>query len=489
MRKKAPGTDALIAEDQDTANPQEIGREILPVVAIVGRPNVGKSTLYNSLTRTRDAIVSDMPGVTRDRQYGVCRGGERHFVVVDTGGIGEPDAELAEFVGKQSRLAISEADIVVFLTDARAGVLAGDFEIARELRKLAKPVMLVANKTDGYDPNRVLAEMSELAMGDCYQIAAAHNRGTTDLMQEIIAHLPTRVVDENDVADPERIRVAIIGRPNVGKSTLVNRLLGEERVLAFDRPGTTRDSIEVDVERDGVAFRLIDTAGIRRRPRVHEAVEKFSVIKALQSIEHANIAVILIDATQGVSEQDNAIIGHVLDAGRGLVIALNKWDGLERHERTAVLSELDRRLDYIPWAVRAPISALHGSGLGELTKLLKRVNASVLKSFNTNDLTTAITQAFEAYQPPLVQGRVAKLRYAHQGGKNPPRIIVHGNRLATLPDSYKRYLENYIRDKFKLIGTPVRFDFREGTNPFEGKKNVLTERQLKKKKRLVRHHS
>ncbi len=471
---------------EDVQLETEQRREVLKVVAIVGRPNVGKSTLYNSLTRTRDAIVSDMPGVTRDRQYGVCRAGSRPFVVVDTGGIGEPDVELAAFVGKQSRLAIMEADIVVFLTDARAGPQPGDFDVARELRKLEKRVMLVANKTDGIDPARTLAEISELGLGECYQIAAAHNRGTTDLREEIIAQLPEPVFDDRSDED-ERIRVAIVGRPNVGKSTLVNRLLGEERLLAYDRPGTTRDSIEVDVERDGIKLRLIDTAGIRRRPKVHEAVEKFSVIKALQSIDQANIAVILIDAVQGVSEQDNAIIGHVLDAGRGLIIAINKWDGLERHERTRVLSELDRRLDYIPWAVKTPISALHGSGLGELTKLLQKVNASIFKVFNTHDLTTSITKAFEAYQPPLVNGRVAKLRYAHQGGKNPPRIIVHGNRLATLPEAYKRYLENYIRDQYRLLGTPVRFEFREGGNPFEGKKNVLTKRQVDKKKRLMRH--
>jgi GTPase len=463
------------------------GREILPVVAIVGRVNVGKSTLYNALTKTRDAIVSDMPGVTRDRQYGVCRNGEREFIVVDTGGLGEPDSELAEYVGKQARIAIEEADVVVFLVDARAGMLPDDFELARELRKTTKPVLLVANKTDGLDPNRVQAEVSELGMPEYYQIAAAHFRGVTDLTDEIIAHLPDRFIDENATEDEDKIRVAIVGRPNVGKSTLVNRLLGEERVLAFDRPGTTRDSIEVEVTRDGQAFTLIDTAGIRRRPRVSEAVEKFSVIKALQSIEHANVAIVMIDAQQGVSEQDNAIIGHVLDSGRALILALNKWDGLERHERTHVESELDRRLDYIPWAIRVPISALHGSGLGELTKALKRAHRSATKAFSASELTETVNRAFEAYQPPLVNGRTAKLRYCHQGGRNPPRVVIHGNRLGTLPDAYKRYLENYIRDKFKLVGTPIRLETRDGVNPFEGKKNELTDRQIQKKRRLMRH--
>jgi GTPase len=463
-----------------------VGREILPVVAIVGRVNVGKSTLYNAMTKTRDAIVSDMPGVTRDRQYGVCRNGYRHFVVVDTGGLGEPDTELAEYVGKQARVAVEEADVVVFLVDARAGMLPDDFELARELRRAKKPVLLVANKTDGIDPNRVQAEISELGLPEFYQIAAAHNRGVTDLTDEIIAHLPEQFIDANATEDGEKIRVAIVGRPNVGKSTLVNRLLGEDRVLAYDRPGTTRDSIEVEVTRDGQSFTLIDTAGIRRRPKVSEAVEKFSVIKALQSIEHANVAIVMIDAQQGVSEQDNAIIGHVLDAGRALILALNKWDGLERHERTAVESELDRRLDYVPWAIKVPISALHGSGLGELTKAMKRAHRSATKVFSASDLTESINKAFDAYQPPLVNGRTAKLRYSHQGGRNPPRIVIHGNRLSTLPEAYKRYLENFIRDRYKLIGTPIRLELRDGANPFEGKKNTLTDRQVQKKRRLMR---
>lgn len=464
-----------------------VGREILPVVAIVGRVNVGKSTLYNAMTKTRDAIVSDMPGVTRDRQYGVCRHGVRHFVIVDTGGLGEPDSELAEYVGKQARVAVEEADVVVFLVDARAGMLPDDFELARELRRSHKPVMLVANKTDGIDPNRVQADISELGLPDFYQIAAAHNRGVTDLVEEIIAHLPEPLINLDALEDDQKIRIAIVGRPNVGKSTLVNRLLGEDRVLAYDKPGTTRDSIEVEVTRDGQSFTLIDTAGIRRRPKVSEAVEKFSVIKALQSIEHANVVVVMIDAQQGVSEQDNAIIGHVLDAGRALILALNKWDGLERHERTAVERELERRLDYVPWAIQVPISALHGSGLGELTKAFKRAHRSATKVFSASDLTESINKAFEAYQPPLVNGRTAKLRYSHQGGRNPPRIVIHGNRLGTLPDAYKRYLENFIRDRYKLIGTPIKLELRDGANPFEGKKNPLSDRQIQKKRRLIRN--
>lgn len=461
--------------------------EILPVVAIVGRPNVGKSTLYNNLTRTRDAIVTDLPGVTRDRQYGVCRSADRHFVVIDTGGIGEPDNELAEFVARQARLAIEEADVVLFIVDARSGNLPDDFELANELRRGNKPVLLVVNKTDGLDPSIANAEASELGLSEVFLIAASHGRGVGELIEQTIARLPPPVLAEVEEGTSGAIRVAIIGRPNVGKSTLVNRLLGEERVLAYDRPGTTRDSIAVPVERDGVSLVLIDTAGIRRRPKVSEVVEKFSIIKALQSINQAHIALVMIDAKIGVSEQDNAIISHVLDAGRALIIGLNKWDGLERHERTQVLSELDRRLDYIPWALKVPISALHGSGLGELMRALKKAHASAFREFSTNELTTAVTAAFDAHQPPLVGGRTAKLRFSHQGGRNPPRVIIHGNRLATLPESYKRYLENTLRDRFRLVGTPVKLEFREGKNPFEDKKNVLTERQIKKKKRLIKH--
>jgi GTPase len=302
-----------------------------------------------------------------------------------------------------------------------------------------------------------------------------------------VLHLPAPFIDANATEDELKIRVAIVGRPNVGKSTLVNRLLGEERVLAYDKPGTTRDSIEVEVIRDGQSFTLIDTAGIRRRPKVSEAVEKFSVIKALQSIEHANVAIVMIDAQQGVSEQDNAIIGHVLDAGRALILALNKWDGLERHERTAVENELDRRLDYVPWAIKVPISALHGSGLGELTTALKRAHRSATRVFSASDLTESINKAFEAYQPPLVGGRTAKLRYSHQGGRNPPRIVIHGNRLSTLPEAYKRYLENFIRDRYRMVGTPIKLELRDGANPFEGKKNVLSDRQVQKKRRLIRN--
>ena len=460
--------------------------EILPIVAIVGRVNVGKSTLYNALTNTRDAIVSDTPGVTRDRRYGVCRAYERAFLLVDTGGIGEPDSELEAYIGRQARVAMKEADVIILLLDGRAGLLPDDYGLAAELRKSGKSVLVVVNKTDGLDPNHAGSAAAELALGEPHLIAASQRRGVSDLAQTILENLPPVQQSEVPHEDLKTIRVAIVGRPNVGKSTLVNRLLGTERVLAYDKPGTTRDAIEVEVERDGVALTLIDTAGIRRKARVSEALEKFSIIKALQSIESAEVAVVMIDAQAGVTDQDVTIVGHVLQAGRALILALNKWDGLERHQRTAVESEISRRLDFVPWALQAPISALHGSGLGELMKVIKRAHTSAVRVFSASELTETVNRAFEAHQPPLVRGKLAKLRYAHQGGRTPPRIIIHGTRLNSLPESYRRYLENSLRDRFKLKGAPVIVEFREGKNPFAEVKNELTDRQIARKRRIIR---
>jgi GTPase len=487
VRAKKADAAAPVADAQAAEESTPRAQELLPIVAIVGRPNVGKSTLYNALTNTRDAIVSDMAGVTRDRRYGACRDFERAFLLVDTGGIGEPNSMLEQYIGRQARVAMKEADLIVLLLDARAGVMPDDRALAIELRKSGKASLLVVNKSDGLDPHQVSAEFSELGLGAPLLIAAAHRRGVVDLAEHIVEALPPVRLAELAPGDEKRIRVAIVGRPNAGKSTLVNRLLGEERVLAFDEPGTTRDAIEVQVERDGVALTLIDTAGIRRRARVSEALEKFSVIKALQSIESAQVAVVMLDAQAGITEQDVTVVGHVLQSGRALILAMNKWDGLERHQRTQVESEMDRRLDFVPWAIRTPISALHGSGLGELMKAIKRSHASATKAINTNELTEAVHKAFEAFQPPIVQGRTAKLRYAHQGGRNPPRIIIHGTRLTSLPDSYRRYLENTLRERFKLKGAPVLIEFREGKNPFAGQKNELTDRQIERKRRLIRH--
>lgn len=462
----------------------------LPVLALIGRPNVGKSTLFNQLTRTRDAIVTDLPGVTRDRRYGICRSTVQPVVVIDTGGLGEPDLKLAAEVERQSRLAIAEADLLVLLIDARAGLLAADHDLAREARDTGKPVLLVVNKADGLDDDSVHAEAAVLGLPTVL-ISAAHRQNFDELFERtshllgLDPDLPISV--SGDPAGKAPIRVAVIGRPNVGKSTLINRLAGEERVLAADLPGTTRDAIDVAIERDGQRFVFVDTAGIRRRARVEEAVEKFSVIKALQALEHAEVTIIVLDAQSGITDQDSVVLGHALDAGRGLILAINKWDGLERHQRTAVESEMDRRLDFVPYAPRVPISALHGSGLGELLKLVRKVHRSSYREFTPADLTAMVNQAMERFQPPLVKGRTAKFRYAHQGGRNPPRIVIHGTRLDTLPDSYKRYLENQVREHYQLVGTPVRLEFRGGSNPFEGKVNPLTDRQVRRKRRLIRN--
>ncbi|MCB1590285.1 MAG: ribosome biogenesis GTPase Der, partial [Xanthomonadales bacterium] len=455
-------------------------------------PNVGKSTLYNALTRTRDAIVSDLPGVTRDRHYGLWEGEGGRFILVDTAGLsGDTDA-LAQHMSTQARLAIAEADLVLMLVDGRDGLLPDDIELAQELRRASKQMLLVVNKTDGLDPDVALAEFASLGV-EPLPIAASHRRGVADLEEQILEALPAaRVSDDPDAEDAEeqadpRTRVAVVGRPNVGKSTLVNRLLGEERLLAYDQPGTTRDAIEVPIvwqERD---YLLVDTAGLRRRARVDEAVEKFSAIKAMQAIDRAHVVVFLIDAQQGFADQDAHILGQIIESGRGLVIALNKWDGLSTSDRSAVRRRLDHGLDFLSFAKRIPISAKHGSGLGELMKAVDTAAYHARREFSTRELTDAVTAAFEAYQPPLVRGRVAKLRFAHQGGRNPPRIIIHGNRLRTLPDAYKRYLENQLRQRFKVIGTPLRLEFREGKNPFADKVNPLTERQIQRKRRLMRH--
>lgn len=458
---------------------------MLPVVALVGRPNVGKSTIYNSLTKSRDAIVSDLPGVTRDRLFGICRRGERPFMVVDTAGLTENEDVLAKGMAAQSWQAIEESDLVCLVVDARDGLNPDDIEIAQRLRATGQPLMLVVNKIDGVNEDHARAEFSRLGFAATLMIAAAHNQGIADFVEEALARLPA------DAAEPEVgdgvIRIAIIGRPNVGKSTLVNRLLGEDRVLAMDLPGTTRDAVRVPLERDGRKYLLIDTAGIRRKARVGEGVEKFSVIKALQAAVEAHVVILMLDAQQGFADQDAHILGEIVNAGRGLVLAINKWDGLSVRERTQVTSRLDWGLSFVNFAKRIPISALHGSGLGELMKAVNQAHKAANREFSANELTKAVQAAFEQHQPPMVRGRTAKLRYAHQGGRNPPRVIIHGSRLKDLPDSYKRYLENALREKFKLTGTPLVLEFREGANPYADKKNVLTPRQVEKRKRLMRH--
>ena len=461
---------------------------MLPLVALVGRPNVGKSTLFNALTRTRDALVHDEPGVTRDRNYGVCRLlPERPFVLVDTGGIAGEDEGLAGATARQSRAAAEEADLVLFVVDGREGASALDDEILAWLRKLSKPTLLIVNKSDGIDQRGALAGFARHGFADALAVSSAHRTGIDAVLARAMALLPEEGTAETLDEDPGRIRIAFVGRPNVGKSTLVNRILGEERMIASDVPGTTRDSIAVDLERDGRKYRLVDTAGLRRRSKVDEAVEKFSVVKTLQAIEQCQVAVLLLDASEGVTDQDATVLGAVLDAGRALVIALNKWDGRSDYERQQAEALASRKLGFVDWAERVRISALHGSGLRELFKAVHRAHASATHAFSTADVTRAVEAAYAANPPPVVRGHVAKLRFAHPGGDTPPTFVVHGTRLKTLSPTYQRYLENFFRKRFKLVGTPIRFVFKEGANPYEGKKNVLSERQVAKKRRLLRH--
>ncbi|MGH8072736.1 MAG: ribosome biogenesis GTPase Der [Lysobacter sp.] len=465
---------------------------MLPLVALVGRPNVGKSTLFNALTRSRDALVHDQPGVTRDRHYGVCRPeGQRTFAVVDTGGIAGESEHLVEGLlgatARQARAAAAEADLVLFIVDGREGASALDDEILAWLRKTARPTLLVINKTDGIDTQAALNDFARYGFSEAVAVSSAHRQGIDELIDEVIERLPEEGTSNELDDDPTRVRIAFIGRPNVGKSTLVNRLLGEERMIASDVPGTTRDSVAIDMERDGRLYRLIDTAGLRRKSRVDEAVEKFSIIKTLHAIEQCQVAVIMLDAGEGVTDQDASVLGYALDAGRALVVAVNKWDGQSDYQRQQAEALLSRKLAFVNWAEAIRISAKHGSGLGELFKAIHRAHASATHEFSTSEVTKAMEIAYETNPPPVVRGHVAKLRYAHPAASNPPTFVVHGNRLRTLSDTYKRYLENFFRKRFKLVGTPIRFVFKEGANPYEGKKNVLSAKQVAKKQRLIRH--
>ncbi|MEO7917658.1 MAG: ribosome biogenesis GTPase Der [Dokdonella sp.] len=458
---------------------------MLPVVALVGRPNVGKSTLFNVMTRTRDALVHDQPGVTRDRHYGFCRQTDKPFVVVDTGGIADTDEGLAGLTTRQVEMAIGEADVIVFVVDARQGLLPSDEAILARLRRTSRPLLLAVNKVDGLDELAAVADFARFGFVTPLALAASHGRGMPQLYAALDKFLPEP--EPEPQAEDEGVRVAIVGRPNVGKSTLVNRLLGEDRLIVSDVAGTTRDSIRVAMERDGRNYTLIDTAGIRRRSKVEDVIEKFSVIKTLQSIDAANVVVILLDANEGVTDQDSGLIGHALDAGRALVIAVNKWDGLKTYDRDQCRNSLERKLEFVAWAPRVTISALHGSGIGELMKAVNRAYAAANRKLTSSELTKSLEVALAAYQPPLVRGHAPKLRYAHPGGSNPPTIIMHGSRTTHLADSYRRYLENYFRKRFKLEGTPVRIIFRDGENPYADKKNVLTEGQKRSRQRLIRN--
>ena len=477
---------------------------MLPVVALVGRPNVGKSTLFNRLTHTRDALVADFPGLTRDRQYGQASYEQRQFIVVDTGGITGDEEGIDARMAAQSLQAIEEADVVFFLVDARAGLLPADQMIADHLRKTDKQVFVLANKVDGIDGDSESAEFYSMGLGDIHQIAAAHGRGVAKLIQDALEPLDeefpemaVRKDEEKSELDPEEqleqlqnlpIKLAIVGKPNVGKSTLTNRILGEDRVVVYDMPGTTRDSVHIPLTRDEREYVLIDTAGVRKRKKVSEAVEKFSIVKTLKAIEEANVVLLVIDAREGIADQDLSLLGYVLNSGRSLVIAVNKWDGLDIDVKDDIKRELDRRLGFVDFARLHFISALHGTGVGNLFESVNEAYRSATKRINTSMLTQIMEMAQDDHQPPLVRGRRVKMKYAHAGGYNPPVIVIHGNQVDDLPSSYKRYLMNYFRKALDVMGTPIKIEFREGANPFEGKKNQLTLAQQRKRKRLMAYH-
>ena len=454
----------------------------VPVVVIVGRPNVGKSTLFNALTRTRNALVADMPGVTRDRIYGRVEDESRNFILVDTGGLDDADDEVMAAARHQTRQAIEEVDLVILLTDARAGILPAEHDIAASLRVVGKPVIHAVNKTDGLDVDMALAEASELGLGQIWPLAASHRRGIQALQKEIISRLPAGHLAA-DPDDDDDLRLTFIGRPNAGKSTLMNRFLGEQRVLATPVAGTTRDPVEASVERDDVRYRLVDTAGVRRRLGSHRGIERLSSIKALQAIEQSHVVCLVCDALEGITEQDARLAGHVIEAGRGLVIAVNKWDAVDDERRKAVLAQAAERLEFARFAPLAVISALHGSGLGELTDAVEHVFEAATREISTGALTRVLRDAVQAHPPPQVQRRTPRLRYAHMGGRFPTLIIIHGSRTAGIADQYKRYLVNVIRRHFELTGIPVRLAFREGDNPYAGRRSRPLPEQKRKRRR------
>ncbi len=437
---------------------------MLPVVAILGRPNVGKSTLFNVLTRSRAAIVADVPGVTRDRQYGYSKIGAVPCVLIDTGGLIEQPTGVEAQMRIQTEKAVAEADYLLLLTDARAGVTPQDYFVAGELRRSGKRVTLAVNKAEGLDAEAVAADFYELGCGTPMTISASHGQGCRELIDTVLDGIDPGVAPADDLS---AIRVAIIGKPNVGKSTLVNRLLGEERVIASAEPGTTRDSIMVPFTRDGRDFVLVDTAGIRRRGRVDDAVERVSVARTLQAVAEAHVVVMVLDAHEGIGEQDASVLGEALNRGRVLLIAINKWDGIATEQRDEVRRQLSLKLDFVPFAPLHFISARHGTGVGELARDMVRGFDAAMRAMPTPALTKVLEKALQAHQPPLVRGRRIKLRYAHQGGRNPPRIIIHGNQTVAVPESYRRYLANVYREAFDLFATPVAVDFRTDANPFD----------------------
>lgn len=458
----------------------------LPAIALVGRPNVGKSTLFNRLTRSRDALVADLAGLTRDRKYGEGKNGDQRYIVIDTGGVTGDERGIDAVMAAQSLQAIDEADIVLLMVDARDGLNPVDEQLVKYLRQQSREFHLVINKVDGRDEDIVGSDFHALGNAEMHFIAASHGRGVRTLIEDVLEPFPVPEDDDTESLE-ERTRVAIVGRPNVGKSTLVNRILGEERVVVFDQPGTTRDSVYIDFERDGAPYTLIDTAGVRRRKNVREVIEKFSIIKTLKAIDDANVVVLLVDASEGLVDQDLHLLGHCLEAGRALVLAVNKWDGLEQDQRDWIKSELDRRLRFVDFADTHFISALHGSGVGKLFGSIDTAYAAAMQAMGTNRLTRILSDAVSEHQPPMVNGRRIKLRYAHAGGRNPPRVVIHGNQTDRVPDSYRRYLEKTFVRELGLAGTPLRVEFRSSDNPFSGQRNKLTQRQINRKRRMMAH--
>ncbi|MFC5523585.1 ribosome biogenesis GTPase Der [Polaromonas jejuensis] len=445
-----------------------------PVIALVGRPNVGKSTLFNRLTKTRDAIVADFAGLTRDRHYGNGKLGVHEYIVIDTGGF-EPDAASGIYkeMAKQTRQAVAEADVVIFVVDARAGISAQDHDIANYLRKLGKPTVLTANKSEGMTDGVQFSEFFELGLGEVLPVSASHGQGMRSLVDLALAPLHLPAPDEEaEAQDPSVIRLAVAGRPNVGKSTLINTWLGEERLVAFDLPGTTRDAISVPFERDGQRFELIDTAGLRRKGKVFEAIEKFSVVKTLQAIEGANVVLLLLDATQGVTDQDAHIAGYILESGRAVVLAVNKWDAVDSYQRELLERSIETRLGFLKFASIHHISAIKRQGLGPVWKSIVQAHASANRKMSTPVLTRLLMEAVQFQQPQRSGMFRPKLRYAHQGGMNPPIIIIHGNSLEHVTEAYKRYLEGRFRKEFDLVGTPMRIQMKSSHNPFTDKESA-----------------
>ena len=459
------------------------------IISLVGRPNVGKSTLFNVLTRSRDALVADYPGLTRDRQYGRFQFKSSDIIIIDTGGLSGQSEELDGHMEKQTRLAIDESDIILFMVDARDGLTPADEVIAESLRRTGKLVKLIVNKTDGLDIRTVSSEFFSLGLGAPISIAASQNRGIQAMLSQALESFDVKEVSvaeeeeskELEEDDSDRsIKVAIIGRPNVGKSTLVNRFLGEERVVVFDMPGTTRDSVSIPFERDGKKYTFIDTAGIRRKRSVHEAIEKFSIIKSMQAIERANVVIMMIDARTEIADQDLHLIGYVLEAGRALILTINKWDGMDDYQKELIHKGIDKQLPFVRFAETFFISALHGSGVGKLYEAIDRAYASATKKYSTSDLTRLLEKAVQSHQPPMINGRRIKLRYAHQGGMNPPRIIIHGNQITKVPSVYKRYLTNFFRKELDSVGTPILIEFKASdSNPYKdsARKKVIYKRR------------